>query len=210
MYKCVCAFAMLFQTFSHKATALFILLASALCPYNYLLCWMSPTPSSKHLFTYLPHPLLLFTSCYCHPPHPHVAPLLSLNWRLSSELERKFLDALRDAGGNHTRVIPFPGWWLWNINYPSLKPQTVDLSTPLKMLYRTWPWLKPTLTSNISVVTLRASLGGGNERQKKQHVHYLPRVYSTIIIHLYHVCLHFYIVPCGFVIHSHILKLKFM
>lgn len=70
------------------------------------LCVPTPFPfaechpfHSQALSTYPPHPLLLFSSCYYHPPHPHVAPLLSFNQRLSSELERKYQGALRDKEG---------------------------------------------------------------------------------------------------------------
>ena len=44
----------------------------------------------------------------------------------------------------------------------------------------------------------------------RQHVQYVPKVYIEIIMYLYHIFLYLYIVPQGFVIHSHILKLKFM
>lgn len=135
---------MLFLTIGHQAIAFLALLASALSPYSLLLGWTSPTPFSKCLPTHSPNPyyysLPATTVILILLPFPHSIQGWAQIWGENS------LDALRVKGRNHTRIYVvdrvnlFPSWWLWNINFHSLKTEAVDLNAPLKMLKRTWTW----------------------------------------------------------------------
>lgn len=160
---------MLFMTFGHQAIAFLALLASALFPYALLLGWTSPTPFSKCRPPHSPNPyyysLPATTVILILMPFPHSIQGWAQIWGENS------LAALRVEGQNHTRIYVvdrvnlFPSWWLWNINFHSLKTEAVDLNAPLKMLKRTWTWQKLDLTSNTSVAVLWALLYGATKRK---------------------------------------------